>query len=151
MAKVFSTARLGRLSVLGSAASLFLAACASGDGQRKDSLDVRVGNARAQLTRVDSCGELLARVQDNLVAQLAERAAQLRAGYGDYGGGVAIGTDDSAVPPPAPSLPTNGGVPMTANPNGPSGAPAPSRGDGEAPGAGGAGGASNGAGGGDFS
>lgn len=111
-----------RASVLGAASSLLLlAACDSGTEER-DPLDglAPAGQLKLQLTRSDSCADLLERIQTGLVVPLAERAKQLRDpatanGPGGYpgkgyptvgvpqpgsGGGF---MNDGAVAPTAPS------------------------------------------------
>lgn len=77
-----------RASVLGAAATLLLlGACESG-AELRDPLDglPAAGQLQLQLTRADSCEELLGRIQDGLIVPLAERAKQLRnpesGGYG---------------------------------------------------------------------
>src|SRR5215510_14960554 len=88
-----------RASVLGAAASLLLlAACESGTEERDALAGLPpAGQLKLQLTRADSCADLLVSIQDSLLVPLAERAKQLRdpqtAGmYGPvYGGGVNVG------------------------------------------------------------
>lgn len=132
------SSRFARVSVLGSASLLLAFACSSGEGAREGDEDevtpgdtINVGEARARLTRADSCTALLSNIQDNLVAQLEQRARELRAnnsGSGTGNGGVrpgaggaagipgGVATDDGgeAAPQPAPQAP-----PPNANPSGP--------------------------------
>lgn len=105
-----STSRqLSRASVLGAACAL-LAACSSspdtaGTERLPDESLPALGEARLRLERAESCDDLLTRIQDSILVQLAERAEQLRSA-----GGVGYwGTEDVAV----------GGGPVA-------GAPAPS-------------------------
>lgn len=108
---------LTRKSVLGSACAL-LVACSSGGEPRPDDGIPSLGETRLQLERAQSCDELLTRIQDSTIAQLALRAEQLKQGedsyYGyDLGGEVIVDEDAEAPRDPA----TDGGTP--------SGAPAP--------------------------
>jgi beta propeller domain-containing protein len=158
--------RLARASVLGSASLLLVAACSSGDGTRDADGNrpalIRVGEARAQLTRVDSCGALLTSIQDNLVAQLEQRGRDLRDGALNGGtgtsGGVAVDQpelgglpgptrgDDGAAAPAGTGSPPPSATPTPGNPS----TPTDNNSAGEAPsGSGGAGGTASG--GGDFS
>ncbi|MEY4549588.1 MAG: hypothetical protein RL685_5783 [Pseudomonadota bacterium] len=106
-----------RASVLGASASLlFLAACSSGTEPRDPLQGVPpAGQLQLQLTRADSCDELLVRIQDDLIVPLAERAKLLRNPQ-NGGNGYATGTD-GAVPPMValPGVANNAGegVPMT--------------------------------------
>lgn len=132
---LFQSSR-SRASVLGSAASLlFLAACESGAEQR-DPLEglPPTGQLQLQLTRADSCEELLGRIQDGLIVPLAERAKQLRnpesGGYGYPVRGDGSLPPMVAVPGVAPTAPSGEVVPVedTAGPvpqgnAAPSGAP----------------------------
>jgi uncharacterized secreted protein with C-terminal beta-propeller domain len=155
--------RLVRASVLGSAALLLAFACSSGDGTRdgdgeRPGSSIRVGEARAQLTHVDSCNALLTSIQDNLMAQLEQRAGELR--NGTVNGGVGVGVPDApgagglaGVPgavrgddaaDPAPAAPPT----QTPTPQNPS-TPTDNGSSGEATGGGGTAGTGNS--GGDFS
>ena len=110
-----------RGSVLGAACVLLLNACESGSAAR-DPLDglPAAGQLQLQLTHVDSCGELLTRVQDGFLVPLAERAKQLRSASssgGYYRGGNDIAVDGSIAPPVAPESPVaNGGPTSAGNP-----------------------------------
>ncbi|MEO8184874.1 MAG: beta-propeller domain-containing protein [Deltaproteobacteria bacterium] len=136
-----STPFRARASVLGAASLLLLAACESGT-EARDPLDglAPAGQLKLQLTRSDSCEELLVRIQTGLVVPLAERAKQLKdpanAGGrdGSYplggptsgpGGGFATpgqtaeGTGNSGAPPPSTQLPVSDGAiaaPAPTNP-----------------------------------
>jgi hypothetical protein len=132
-----------RASVLGSASLLLAFACSSGEGAQDgdESGDhpgdsIRVGEARAQLTHVDSCNALRTNIQDNLIAQLEQRARELRdgalTGGSGTGGGVVVVAPGAGglagVPAPTPN--TAGATPPrgegdsapqpgTQNPNAP--------------------------------
>ncbi|MET0412325.1 MAG: hypothetical protein ABW217_13570, partial [Polyangiaceae bacterium] len=129
------SSRFARVSVLGSASLLLAFACSSGEGAREAEEGeevpgdtINVGQARARLTRADSCAALLSNIQDNLIAQLEQRARELRAGNAGsgtgnggvtpVGGGAAgvpggVAEDDGAVAP-SPQAP-----PPSVNPNTP--------------------------------
>jgi hypothetical protein len=120
MIRLSVSSRFARVSVLGSASLLLAFACSSGEGAPEGDVDedppgdtINVGQARARLTRADSCAALLSNIQDNLIAQLEQRARELRTN--SAGGGV-IGTPGSAGP---------GGIPDSAVDNGADPAPVP--------------------------
>jgi len=123
--RLLASTSLPRASVLGTACLLLLSACESGTATR-DPLDglPAAGQIKLQLTHVDTCAELLTRVQDGFLVPLAERAKQLRtASSNDYyygrDDGVAVGgsTPPSATPGDAVS------GPATNNSSDPSGVP----------------------------
>ena len=69
-----------RKSVLGAACAL-LVACSSGSEPRQQPDDdgiPELGDVRLQLERAASCDELLTRIQDSIIVQLAQRAEQLK-------------------------------------------------------------------------
>ncbi len=128
-------------SVLGAAASLLLlAACQSRTTEQQAPPDPlqglpATGQVQLQLTRADSCEELLVRIQDGLLVPLAERAKQLR---NPQNGGIGYPVrGDGALPPvatPGNANPTGGATPEDdvgaapspvpqGNSAGPSGAP----------------------------
>jgi hypothetical protein len=169
MTRFSVSSRFTRISVLGSASLLLAFACSSGDGTRDEDDDalgdtINVGQARSRLTRADTCAALLDNIQDNLVAQLEQRARELRENY--VGGGRGDGAVDTpgagglggipgavdnggADPAPIPQAP-----PAISNPNAPTPdsdpAEAPSGGD-QAGGPTGGAGAGGSGGSGDFS
>jgi hypothetical protein len=109
-----------RASVLGAACVLLVACSGSGSEPRTEPSDEELptlGETQLQLERAATCDDLLARIQDNVLVQLAERAEQLKDGKA-MDGGIAIGgnpgsgpvrgdgdiaVDESAPPPSAPS------------------------------------------------
>jgi hypothetical protein len=131
--------RRARASVLGASAFLLLAACESGSQERNALAGLPpAGQLKLQLTRADSCADLLTRIQDGLVVPLAERAKQLRnpaTGSGVSGdSAVGIGSTPTApsgnpglaaegMAPPRDAAPVAQGSAPTANG---SGAPPPS-------------------------
>lgn len=149
-----------RASVLGASASLLvLAACASGTEPRDPLQGLPpAGQLQLQLTRADSCEELLVRIQDGLIVPLAERAKQLRnpqsRGYGypvsgdgevppmvalpgiASDDGVALPTVDSPAPRPATqgnvgAAPSGAPVPGNVSPSAPPSDPVTNGGQGE--------------------
>jgi uncharacterized secreted protein with C-terminal beta-propeller domain len=114
-----SSSRYLRPSVIGAACGLLLvSACNS--GSEPDDLTAgpaATGRAELQLTRANSCDDLLGQVQGSLVTQLEQRAEELRTYQpgtdptqgGNIGsGGVGVGV---ALPPtPTTSGPTIGAV-----------------------------------------
>ncbi len=147
-----SRSRLLRISVLGSASGLLLLACESGTESRDPSDGFgEVAEIQLGLTRAGSCEDLLTTVQDNIIAQLGERAKQLRSGQGHYNGGtgpaIGMGTatpgnvgsdpvsvapppsnadpvDESPVVAPRPDAPdSNGGSTDNNNPGSPTATP----------------------------
>jgi hypothetical protein len=161
--RTFSTHKLARASVLGSACLVLLAACSAATGPQGDAPDLpNIGEAKLQLERAASCDDLLTRIQDSILVQLSLRAEQLKTGGGDgvaLPGGIAVDFDNggmAAEEPSAAPRPTevsgSGGssagapgpaqAPPTSNPNGEAvdvaapQAPTPGTGDGDSAGGG---------------
>jgi hypothetical protein len=83
----FPYLRLPRKSVLGAACALLVVACGSGSETRQpdDNGIPKLGDAKLQLLRAQSCDDLLTRIQDSILVQLALRAEQLKSSdAGDY-------------------------------------------------------------------
>jgi hypothetical protein len=74
---------LTRKSVLGSACAL-LVACSSGGDSRPDDGIPSLGDAQLQLERAQTCDELLTRIQNSALVQIAQGAEQLKRGQGPY-------------------------------------------------------------------
>ena len=109
-----------RKSVLGAACAL-LVACSSGSEPRPSDTDIpSLGDAKLQLERAASCDELLTRIQDSIIVQLALRAEQLKAGEQNYYGpgfalgGVEVDADDASAPPRDASEEAPSGGPVTS-------------------------------------
>jgi hypothetical protein len=139
----FRLRQLPRASVLGAAGALLVAACSSNGEQQEppeqfDPMDgpPALGEAKLQLERAADCGDLLARIQDSILVQLAQRADELKRGAGvDYNGrpvptdnGVGVGGTGGIevdVPSGGPTQGADGAdVPLT--PGNTAGDPAPS-------------------------
>lgn len=109
-------ARLCRVSSLGSVCALTVGC--SGETADETSLASseeqlsRRGSQEAALTSGASCGLLLERLQQNLLVQVEERAAQLRQNVPYYGGGVFV-DDTPVVSPPLPAA-DGGSVDLSA-------------------------------------
>ena len=118
----YAASRLPRSSVLGAACTLLAVACSSGTEEREPTPEgfPETGQIRLQLTRTNDCADLLGKIQDNVIAQLGERAKQLRVAP-DYGFGPGIGMGTGGVTPdgnlgsdprPGPPSSPNPGVPV---------------------------------------
>lgn len=103
-----SSTRVLRASVLGAAAGLLLGACESGTASRNEAPDgfADIGDIQLQLTRAADCGDLLTKIQDGMIAQLGQRAKELRSEEFNYGvpqaGGVTVGEGNAVSDPAAP-------------------------------------------------
>src|SRR5688572_13452797 len=90
--------QLPRASVLGAASAILVAACSSSNEppEQFDPADglPALGSAQLQLERAADCDDLLTRIQDSILVQLAQRADELKRG----GEGVAY--DSNGRPSP---------------------------------------------------
>lgn len=71
--------QLPRVSVLGSACAILVAACSASDEPGVEGLPP-LGEAQLQLERAADCDDLLTRIQDSILVQLSERADELKRG-----------------------------------------------------------------------
>ncbi len=114
-----SPRRARRVPSLGAAAGLLVFACSSEEPPEAPSDFISTGEIRSQLTRAQSCDELLSGIQDGVLDQLARRVEEIRergeqGAYYGYDEDVLIGGVGDPVPATAPN-PSGGPASMSAD------------------------------------